>query len=263
MRVAILGCGPAGLMAAHGAVMAGASDIRIFSKRRKSELFGAQYLHAPIPLATSGAPFRIRYLLQGTADGYRAKVYGKDWNGTVSPEDLEQSHDGWDIRQTYDWLWSTYAEAVVEFDLNPLTLDMIRNDKPDVIISTVPKPLLCKAGHRFDGVKVWAAGDAPERGKMIPYKQCPPNTVLCNGDAEQAWYRLSHIDGFRTVEWPDYARPPMEAAEVMKPTFTNCDCNSDVLHAGRYGAWEKGVLSHTAYSAGYLATQEALEQVSP
>lgn len=251
MRVAILGCGPAGLMAAHGAILAGAKEIRVFSKKRKSELFGAQYLHAPIPEATSGDPFLIRYTLTGTAEAYRAKVYGDNWTGTVSPEDLSESHEGWDIRQTYDWLWSTYAETIMDFDLNPLSVNQIRESKPDIIVNTVPRPALCAKGHQFKSTMIWAAGDAPERGKVIPYRQCPPNTVLCNGELEQAWYRLSHIDGFRTVEWPDYVRPPIEAAQVTKPTWTNCDCTDDMVNVGRYGRWEKGSLSHEAFQIAH------------
>jgi hypothetical protein len=234
-------------MAAHGAVLSGASELRIFSKKRKSELFGAQYLHAPIPDISRNGPVTVEYKLLGTAAGYRAKVYGDDYNGTVSPEDLTERHLAWDIRETYDRLWGLYAEYVQDFPLDPLSVNAIREGKPDVIFNSIPRPVLCKVGHQFKGTKIWAAGDAPERGKMIPYKQCPTNAVLCNGDPESAWYRLSNIFGHRTVEFPDYARPPIEVAEVMKPTFTNCDCSDDMVHVGRYGRWEKGWLSHEAF----------------
>ena len=48
MIVAILGCGPTGLVAAHACAMKHIPFV-IFSKKRKSFLFGSQYLHEPIP----------------------------------------------------------------------------------------------------------------------------------------------------------------------------------------------------------------------
>jgi len=55
MRIAVLGCGPAGLMSAHAAMVATESeaDLAIFSTKRKSPLYGAQYLHQPIPFVSA------------------------------------------------------------------------------------------------------------------------------------------------------------------------------------------------------------------
>ena len=259
IKVAVLGCGPAGLMAAHGAVAAGATQIIILSKRRKSEMFGAQYLHEPIPGVPDIGSFTVVYKLIGTNDDYRRKVYGNNWSGAVSPESLEGQHQAWDIRRTYDWLWLRYQDGIADYALDPLSLDdALKEINADVVINTVPRPALCRMGHQFQGSLVWAAGDAPERGITLPYNQARRNQVLCNGEPEPAWYRLSNIDGYRTVEWPRDARPPIQAAELMKPTMTNCDCNPTLVHAGRYGRWDKSVLSHTAYHDAHNAVLEAM-----
>ena len=262
MDVVIFGCGPAGLMAAHGAIAGGADTLRILSKKRKSELFGAQYLHAPIPgTALDSDSVMVNYLLMGDPDAYRAKIYGDTWDGTVSPEDLSEPHKAWDIRATYDWLWSEYEQYIDDRELTPANVDgRVERTAPDVVISTIPRPALCQRGHTFGSADVYAAGDAPARGISIPYT-CDDNMVLCNGNDSPHWYRLSNIFGHKTVEWPmsDDTRPPINgAAVVRKPTFHNCDCHPGFVYAGRYGRWEKGVLSHTAYVDAFEAVGAAV-----
>src|SRR4051794_1106286 len=116
-RVLVLGCGPAGLMAAHAATLAG-YEPTIVSRKRKSEMYGAQYLHQPIPEVSPDKSFHVRYELDGSVDGYRDKVYGDAWRGQVSPEDLETDHEGWDIRSTYDMLWNFYGKDVEDTTFN-------------------------------------------------------------------------------------------------------------------------------------------------
>jgi hypothetical protein len=253
MRVAVLGCGPAGLMAAHAAKIMGAR-VDIYSRRRKSELFGCQYLHIPIPGMTDVAPVSVRYMVHGDVDAYRRKVYGDFWNGEVSPEDLVGEHEAWDIRRTYDKLWNEYGQYTRGTNLsagwlgNFMTVD---SHKYDAIISSVPRNILCEADHEFTSQQVWAMGDAPERGIFVP-DRLTENTVVCNGLDNPAWYRAARVFGYSTLEWPWEA--PLKAdigqyepSEVSKPLDHNCDCWPEVIHVGRYGKWQKGVLSHTAY----------------
>lgn len=253
MTALVLGCGPAGLLAAHALVTLG-HEVEIVSKKRKSEMYGAQYLHRPIPnLGRKPVEVaQIDYLLSGSIEGYRDKVYGENWSGVVSPDEFgnEENHLGWDIRDVYDRLWRMYGHHVQDYDLphgaaiQDLSRGYIR------VVSTVPAPLLClrREEHVFRVQKVWAIGDAPERGIFCPVKEAPDNTVLCNGDPYVSWYRTANIFGYRTAEWPGGRRPPFEGvAEVDKPLSTTCDCQPGVERAGRYGKWQKGVLSHTAY----------------
>ena len=261
MLVTILGCGPAGLMAAHAAAEAGA-DINIVSKRRKSELFGAQYLHAPIPDITDGDPVRVEYRLEGDSFAYKQKVYGPLWDGSVSPDDLPGRHDAWDIRQTYDRLWDLYSHNIVDVNISGgLIAAWLNSKEVPLIISSIPRPALCMRGHTFGSQDIIAAGDAPGRGIRIPYN-APPNTVICNGNENPSWYRLSNIFDHHTAEWSmaslRTAPPVATAAVVKKPLFHNCDCLAEVIHVGRYGRWEKGVLSHEAFNDTYTAVERRL-----
>jgi hypothetical protein len=240
-------------------------EVQIISQGRKSDLYGAQYLHMPIPRVTPEYSVLLGYHLKGSSDDYRLKVYGKMWNGTVSPEDLEQSHRAWDIRATYDILWSQWEPYITPMDLRPFDIKSILEspEPPDLIINSIPRPALCHAGHAFGATEIWAAGDAPALGIRLPY-QCPENSVTCNGEDSPSWYRLSNVFGHTTVEWPGTipAVPVNTAARVRKPTEHNCTCWADapMLHVGRYGEWAKGVLSHTAYFNAFKKTQEALAQ---
>ena len=264
MYVAVLGCGPAGLMAAHGTLMAAEAhntelNLAVFSRKQKSPLYGAQYLHKPIPGMTVGAPRTINYTRKGTTDNYRRKVYGQMWDGTVSPEDLAVPHAGWNIRDTYEALWERYEPAINNVHLDPVAIGGILEGQSDIVINTIPRNMLCHHGHHFGAVEVIAAGDAPGLGIDIGKQyRCPDETVICNGEESPSWYRLSRIFGHTTVEWPKMDRiPPVGSASVVqKPLHHDCDCWPELVHAGRYGSWQKGVLSHEAFDKAYDVTAD-------
>lgn len=254
-RAAVLGCGPAGLFAAH-ALRENGWDVLVFSKARPSHLYGAQYLHAPIPGLTPEAsePVRVKYRLAGTVDQYREKVYGVT-PVKVSVETLTQEHPGWDIRATYDAAWSQYHETIYNAMIDPNWLQL-NGREFDIVLNSIPLPSLCYQPdeHEFHSTQVWAIGDAPDRGQYAPYRP-DPNTVECNGTGDTGWYRAANVFGYTTVEWPGNRKPPLPAATlVTKPLYSTCTCyrrrenGFKFMPIGRYGQWSKGVLSHHAYT---------------
>lgn len=254
MRVAILGCGPAGLMAAHAAVIQG-HEVDIISKRRKSEMYGAQYLHRPIPGTPDVSNGIVVYQLQGgTHEDYRRKVYGHEYGGSVSTQEFGEPHDAWDIRATYNLLWQLYFERIKAAEWNAQNTHVLTEAIVvgyDMVISSLPRPVLChnRTVHQFASKKIWAIGDAPERGQFVPKElRAKEMSVICEASPEVGWYRASTIFGYSTVEWATPRKPPISGiAEVTKPLLHDCDCWPRIRHVGRYGHWQKGVLSHTAY----------------
>jgi hypothetical protein len=258
VKIAVLGCGPTGLAAAQACSQAG-HRVDIHSRMCKSSLYGAQYLHEPIPGLEYEPPVKVAYLLAGSIDGYREKVYGslKDYRSAirVSPEDYEGEHEAWDIRAAYDQLWEKFFNSIKNVvSIDPIYVRGLLTCY-DLVINTIHKTQLCEIpDHLFDSQPIWAMGDAPGI-QMIPVS-CPENTVLCSGQRRDEWYRVSNVYGYRTAEWPyrrSGKRPtlngrPLPAARVNKPTFNTCDCFPSVLHVGRFGKWAKGQLVSHAYA---------------
>jgi len=168
---------------------------------------------------------------------------------------------GWDIRSTYDNLWSAYEDAVNDGVIDVGVVAEIE-ESFDLVINSIPRPVLCYKGHDFTAQDVIAAGDAPDLGIDISNQfRCDDETIICNGEESPSWYRLSRVFGHTTVEWPNNKQgfvPVATASTVRKPVWTNCDCWPHVEHVGRYGEWAKGVLSHDAYNKAHLRVSHEL-----
>lgn len=249
VKAAILGVGPAGLTAAAAVLRYGGSVDLIAKDAEPSKLYGCQYLHAPIPHFTVTGPVEVDYKLNGTPGEYRRKVYGKNWDGDVSPEDLGEQHLAWDIRQTYEYLWigivrmntACLQQAVISPRWMDKNFSTLRADY-DLVISTVPAKSLCiNDSHVFSSQKIYAAGSRK------PVDQPRSDIIMCDGTTDNDWYRQASVFGYQTTEWakrPAHTR----AVSVEKPLSTDCDCFPGIVRSGRYGRWEKGVLVHETYA---------------
>jgi len=255
--VVVLGAGPAGLLAAHAASKQG-YEVYVLTapgpsgQPRKSQLYGCQYLHAAIPGITEGDGTPVSYVLDGSPEDYRYKVYGGGWQGRVSPDEFgpEEPHLAWDLRAAYDALWQSWLPLIKPALLNASNVEQLFVDRSCIVLSTIPANVICRnPQHAFDTQMVWAMGSAP--GNALPYV-ASPNTVWCNAHEAPRWYRAATVFGHSTLEWPQGVKPPVAGVvRVEKPLKTDCDCrtSSGRWHRlGRYGKWQKGVLVHTAYS---------------
>jgi hypothetical protein len=245
-NVVILGCGPAGLAAAAAVASSGHKPIIVSREIRPSTQYGCQYLHAPIPGYEDVPSVRVAYTLVGTPEQYRHKVYGDNWIGRVSPEDFVGEHDAWDIRETYTRMWRDLIHnstiPLIQHNLMPGRMRELRSRirylHAELIISTIPAPLLCEGKHGFTGHAIWANGTTL-KGNI------GQNEIVCDGTPAHPWYRVSNVFGHTTTEWP--SKPDAPSAKVLKPLATECDCEPGILRIGRYGRWEKGYLVHQVY----------------
>lgn len=263
-RVLILGCGPAGLFAAHAAKQLG-YGVDIFSKKRRSEMFGAQYLHTNIPgLTDDQKPFKVEYRLNGSLDDYLHKVYGDHIPdpGKITVESLVGTYPAWDIRRAYLRAWDLYGRAVIPVDAitSSSFAGLVQGANYSHVISTIPQTDLCRCKeHTFISRHIWALGDAPERGQFVQghfLAHADDGVIQYDGTPERDWYRVSNIAGYCAVEWPhrEFGLQPAEgAALVVKPISSNCDCwdlnilPTRFIRIGRYGAWHRTGHTHQAY----------------
>lgn len=258
MKVAVLGCGPAGLMACHAAVEEG-HDVTVLSHKVMSPMGGAQYLHESLPgLHVPG--FKIRYTKVGNASGYAQRVYG-DPN---APTSWDQFPDGeveaWSLARAYEELALLYWSKVKQHIVTPGGVARVMWDY-DLVLCSLPAFKLCQCPdvHQFHSqeVRLWQ--------QQQPIDATLPSTIIYNGlqgEGSPAWYRASNIDRHGWVEWAvhDGLQPndvPVGAAKGLKPLHTDCTCHIDhpqFKRIGRFGKWQKAVLVNHAYHD----TKEAL-----
>jgi hypothetical protein len=233
---AILGCGPAGLIAAEAATQAGLTPL-IFSRKVKSPMPGAQFLHAPIPgISQEGDEHKIKFIKTGTREGYARKVYGAPDAPCSWDEYPQGERVGWDLPAAYDRLWGKYQERILNGSLTAPVLDFIEGSF-DIVFSSIPLSYLCEnPNHQFFNAKVWIRSWRVAGGV---------NFVEYNGELLTGHYRASVLGEWSSME---YGQPPsrsmIPALEGMKPLRSTCDCRPSIRRIGRFGKWEKGVLLH-------------------
>lgn len=246
VRVAVLGCGPAGLLAAHGAVRAGA-EVQVFSMPKRSVIGGAQYIHFAIPGVTKEEPDgTVQYLQHGSRAGYAIKVYGNAEQEVSWDNYPPGFYEIWNMSRVYDQLWVEYGGWVHPVHADSEVLDNL-SQKFDLVINSVPRTAVCYGpSHEFHHQRVWIDY---RRGNPLN-----PNIIIYSGEGSVDWYRWSCLFGFTSAE---YSFEPSNVAgliEVKKPLKTNCRCWEDtanVLPVGRYGQWSKRALAHEAYFETY------------
>jgi hypothetical protein len=255
MRVAVLGCGPAGLLAAEAAWWAGA-EVAVFSQERAmSPHGGAQYLHKPIEGVTEEEPDgAVRFIKVGTREGYAEKVYG-DAKAKVSWDLFDEATvPAWSMRGAYTRLWMNWAERIYEMGFGSVEEVEQRLGDFDLVFSTIPKKVLCKdPAHDFRQQDVI----------LVPQAEVAVNNViLYNGQLAENWYRSSYLFG---IGWTEYAAhaggPPIlgERHQGFKPIGNDCDCLPErIIPIGRFGRWERDVLTHHAYEDVVNELQERM-----
>ena len=261
MKVAILGCGPAGLIAAHAAVESG-HDVSIFSLKSKSRTFGAQYLHEPIYGVSPETPeMEIHVVKLGTKEGYALNVYGSR-DADVSWDKFEDGPTpGWDLAAAYDKLWALYEGLVIH---KPLTMPVIRSIEilHDVVFSTIPAKILCEVWeHEFVAQPIWVLHgptSEPQQWNVMYYNGLPLNGF-------GSWYRYSVIRGYQSWEYspkqvPRYLEgtPVMKGLQIidgLKPLYTDCDCRPNIIRLGRFGKWNKHAFTHHSWNEVIRALQ--------
>jgi hypothetical protein len=238
-QIYVLGCGPAGLLAAHAVAIAGQEPI-ILSRKVKSEIGGAQYLHSAIPgVANEHDGYEVMLRKTGTRDGYAKKVY----DDPTAPTSWEKYPEGpqrvWNMRAAYDRLWSEYESQIQETDLTPMMVEDMA--KMHTIVSTVPKIALCPdpADYMWTSQPVWI-----RYGESVPDCICKSMEFVMSGNSDDEWYRQSSLFGWQGIEYP---RRMVNSVKILKPLATTYPGVPGVIHLGRYGEWRKDVLVHDVY----------------
>lgn len=245
MRVAVLGCGPAGLLAAYGATMAGAK-VDIFSIKKKSPMPGAQFMHREIP-GLGIKRDEVKIYKRGTREGYAKKVHGSPDHPSSWDLYTNQTLECWSMSATYDELWYKFEDRILDVVIDPEVLDSIEESPAEYnrMISSIPAYTLCSEGHTF----------LSEEHRISVYSRTgiEQNYIIYNGILGDEWHRSSVLQGTGFLEYGPGRAAPDNAMRVLKPQSNDCDCRALWQRVGRYGQWKRGILAHTAYEEAYLA----------
>jgi len=249
VRVAVLGCGPAGLLCALAVEQAGHTPV-IYSRKHKSDIPGSQHLHGPVLNVTSPyAEGTIQFIRIGNARDYALKVYG-DPERETGWDNYLQVYPSWNVQRAYDKLWDHFDRQIHHIDVDPDVVRFVVKDfGPGHVISTLPAQEICiNQGHRFDGQRYYI--------KTLPTPEADREheIVVYNGMLEDHWYRWSILGGKCTIE----STQPFPGEEVVtgyKAVNNDCDCFQDYVHrCGRWAEWRHGVTMYNAYNkAGEIA----------
>lgn len=255
MTVCILGCGPAGLLSAYAAEQRG-WDVVILSRKVKSPIPGAVFLHEPIPGLTAPTPDGVvKFVKHGNKEGYAAKVYGymdADCSWDLFPEG---ERPAWSMFSLYDQLWERFHDRIADVMISTIQMVQILCGGFDVVISTIPAPFLCyNDKHTFDS-----------RAIHVLNKTVDPsldNAIVYNGGWDDMWYRTSKLFGAEATE----STSPFDSEIIeqlgarpsngYKPLTTDCNCYPNVARVGRFGRWEKGILVHHSYKQTVQVLEE-------
>ena len=251
MMVAVIGCGPAGLAAAHAAIGLGA-EVTIIAPISEGQTpqRGPLVLQRPIPGITTDHPdgYIRQIVIGGDILKYRYKLYG-DININIQGDMLREGYHAWSHTRTYDELWRRYIERhqinvrhedryIPGYELATL------HQQYDLVVSTAPLNKLCMnyVAHqfRFAQVAITAGPSYPDQ---------PPDCTIFNAGDEYKWVRSALLFGAGSTEWlPGEA--PAQAGQVRiirKPISTACECFPHILRTGRFGAWRNETWVDTAY----------------
>lgn len=258
--VAIIGVGPAGLLAAWGCYMRN-QPYRLFGigagdRAFKSEMGGSQFLHKSVPgLCDENAPdAMIKLKVIGSWRQYRLKVYGQDNVpfASIARAQDKQEMPAWSLENIYEFLWEAIADDgmnVVVGNVGPeQILNMVESNQFEAIVSTIPKPAVCLEAHAFNSQPVRIT-----QSTIIP--ESVDNMIIYDATWNTPWYRTSKVFGAVSTEYGFNCQDVvMEEPHLTrsKPMGSNCNCwEGTVNFAGRYGAWDKALLSHDAFELTY------------
>lgn len=246
-KVIIVGCGPAGLAAAHAANGLGA-DIKIIAPKRKTPQRGPLLIQRPIPGINLTHPDGTihQLVIGGSILDYRYKLYG-DVNIGINGDVLKRSYHAWHHGTTYDKLWDLYSQLIEDRMVTDHELFELHN-QADLVVSTANAQSLCRGNHDFRSAVVFVTPD------KASYPNQPTNTIIFNAGTQHRWVRSSNVFGVEVTEW--LARDaPANSIAIVKPINTDCDCYPHVLRTGRFGAWRNETWVDTAYWDTYGALE--------
>lgn len=255
-NVAIVGAGPAGLLAAWGAVTTGA-EVRIFdpSPDYPKTILGLQYLHTNCDLPFAARKkLTLKYelvpceaLTQLSISGAYNRKLGRPLDEPNSTRFLDQHYpvEVYSLKTAYEYLHHQFRYDIITRAVTWKEIVVDLAEDFDVVINTAPLDKLLPDWG-------WPTRDAWIQFSLPEGVQVPDGTCVYNLDPEVPWYRATHLDGAVSTEYL-YAIadgmmdvPGRLLRKVVKTALPG-PLPLNVFLAGRWGSWDPQALTSDAF----------------
>lgn len=248
IKVAIVGSGPAGCIAAWACHLAGVDAAVYTNTLTPSPAPGAQYLHSPfvLPWDTAIDPVDITYVKMGTREDYSEKIYGPGFDPSDTSWDRFPSGvvKGWPLHKIYEMIHGIFLPRFVIADVGRAKMWELLEEH-DIVFNTSP-------GHQFtldlfpemNTESVWIKTN---HDKFDPHAST--GLIVYEGSLSVPHYRYSFLEGRESWEYPeDYGDPGCGAILVKKPLYLHSPMmDPRIIPIGRFGKWQKGVLVDSVF----------------
>lgn len=246
LDVAVLGAGPAGIFAALAALNNGCR-VTIYSvvwQRPSPEAAGVFVLHDSMDLPLE--PFAVREIaVGGTAKDYARKVYGDEAVPTsFHPGNAMGTY--YSGKSAIQFAWDIVSISVEYRERTITAADLgTLAGQHKLVVSTVPLPILFTSRY-------WPYAEAFVKQSKAPEGE---SFILQHANPSVPFYRCSAVDGTFTMEFPPKYDddPSLHKVRKVMPHDNEQflahirEALPNVVFTGRFGAWDKGKLSHHAF----------------
>lgn len=249
MKIAILGGGMSGLVAAQSLYNLNINNIDIFDKcvENVSQQKGLHYLHGncglPLePHVVKNIVFKPHTIIPDYVR-YSKKVWGNTSVLNNSVKDLQREVVVYDFKQGYNMLMNKFQKYIHKIDI---TRDFVRECQCeyDYIISTIPMQIIFPNAV-CESETVYVSEGLPVG---VELQDC---TVAYNLFMDVPWYRASKVFGQCYTEYVGNHPNTVPIKKIKTQTSIKTEevfVKNKILLTGRFAEWNRKRLVHEIYS---------------